>query len=92
VGFAQLVHPVLRIQRMHLQRRNMHQKTRADEFVVLLVIAKHVADVLAQEALDALPELLDAIHIGLRHSPGSVWSIGNARLELRDPLLHREIP
>src|SRR5476649_931359 len=35
----------------------------SDELVVLVVIAQHVADVLAQEALDALAKLLHALDV-----------------------------
>src|SRR5256885_10148309 len=35
--------------------------------LVLLVVAYHVAGVLAEEALDALAELLRALHVDLRH-------------------------
>jgi len=40
------------------------------------VVAKHVADVLAEEALDALPEFLDPVHVGLCHPPGAVRASG----------------
>ena len=48
--------------------------------LVLLVVAQHVAHVLAQEALDALPEFLHAVHVALLHAPGAVGRIGRARL------------
>ena len=60
---------------MHLERRGVDQETRADELLVLVVIAQHVADVLAQEALDALAELLHAIDVRLRHAPGAVGGV-----------------
>jgi len=54
-----LVAPVPGVQRMHFELGDPHQEARAGEcLLVLLVIADHVADVLAQEALDALAELL----------------------------------
>ena len=40
--------------------------------VVLVVIAQDVADVLAQEALDALAEFLHAVDVFLGHAPGAV--------------------
>ena len=56
------------VQRVHVQFGDPHQETRAGErLLVLLVVADHVADVLAQEALDALAELLGALHVDLRH-------------------------
>ena len=43
--------------------------------VVLVVVAQDVADVLAQEALDALAELLDAVDVLLLHAPGAVGGV-----------------
>ena len=68
----QLRDAVLGVQRVHLQRRRVDQEARADELVVLVVVAQHVADVLAQEALDALAELLHALDVFLLHAPGAV--------------------
>jgi hypothetical protein len=47
--------------------REPDHEARPDELVLLVVVAQHVADVLAQVALDALPELLDAVDILLHH-------------------------
>src|SRR2546430_8884532 len=77
---------------MLLQRRNINQKARADEFGVLSMVAQDMADVLAEKALDAFPEFLDAIDVLLRHPPGAIRSIRGARLESLDLLLHLEIP
>ena len=50
---------VQRVQRMHVEFGLTHQIPRAGErLLVLFVITHHVAGVLAQEALDALAELL----------------------------------
>src|SRR3990172_8868191 len=50
---------VVGVQRVHVQLRQPHEEARAGEGrLVLLVVADDVADVLAQEALDALAELL----------------------------------
>ena len=40
--------------------------------LVLVVIAQHVAHVLAQKALDALPEFLHAVDVLLLHAPRAV--------------------
>ena len=88
----QFLEAILGVERMHLERGGVNQKARPDEFVVLPVIAQDVADVLAEEALDALAELLDAIDVGLRHAPGAVRRVGRARLERPDFFLHAEIP
>ena len=45
------------------------------------MIAQHVADVLAEEALDALAELLHALDVRLRHPPRAVGGVGRPRLE-----------
>ena len=59
--------------------------------LVHVVIAQDVAHVLAQEALDALAELLDAIDFFLAHPPGAVRLLG-LRLERRDPLVDLVVP
>ncbi len=64
---------------MHLERGHVDEKPRPDELVVLVMVAQHVAHILAQEALDALPELLDAIDVGLGDAPRTVGRIGRAR-------------
>src|SRR4051812_30011253 len=50
--------PIVRVERVHLQRGQPHEEARPGEGrLVVLVITDDVADVLAQEALDALVEL-----------------------------------
>ena len=88
----QLGDAVLGVERVHLQRGDVDQEARADELVVLVVVAQHVADVLAQEALDALAELLHAVDVLLLHAPGAVRRVGRARLERLDLLLDLEVP
>src|SRR6266404_7792135 len=53
---AQFFEAILGIERMHLERGGVNEKARADEFVVLAMVAQDVADVLAKEALDTFPE------------------------------------
>ena len=48
-------------------------------FVVLVVVAQDVADVLAEEALDALAEFLHAVDVLLLHAPGAVRRVRRAR-------------
>ena len=72
---------ILRIERMHFERRGVDQKARADELLVLVMLAQNVAHVLAQEALDALAEFLHAVHVHLLHAPRAVRRVGRARLE-----------
>ena len=84
--------PVFRVERVHLQRGGIDQKTRADELIVLVVVAQHVADVLAEKTFDALAEFLHAVHVRLLHPPGAVRGVGLARLELLDLCLDAKIP
>src|SRR5438874_7103751 len=54
---------VVAVQRMHFQRREANEKPRPSKaLLIALVVANDVADVLAQEALDALVELLYPVH------------------------------
>src|SRR5262245_60409449 len=46
------------IERVHFKRSRVDEKSRTDELAVLVVVAQHVADVLAQKTLDALAKLL----------------------------------
>src|SRR5271166_1321624 len=77
---------------MHFQCRGKNQKARADEFLVLVMVAQHMTDVLAQEAFDALAKFLDAVNVPLCHAPGAVRRVGRARLEFLDFFLYPVIP
>ena len=79
------------VERVHLQAGEADHEARADEPVLAVAIAEHVAHVLAQEALDALPELLHAIDVFLVHA---VLAVGVARLRLERPdaLVLRVVP
>ena len=92
VLLPQVRDPVFGVERVHLERRDVHQEPRADELVVHAMLPQDVADVLTQEALDALPVLLHPVDVGLIHPPGPVGSIGRARLERLDPSLDPEVP
>src|SRR5258708_3771486 len=72
---------VVRVQRMHLERRVADEHPRAGEGrLVLLVVADDVAGVLAEEALDALVELLDPVDVLLVH-PARAVGLLRLRLE-----------
>ena len=60
---------VLAVDRVHLEPGDPHEEARAGELVLQLVGAQHVADVLAEEALDALAELLHAVDVVLLPAP-----------------------
>ena len=78
---------------MHLEAREPDHEARTDEagLFAAVAIAQHVADVLAQVALDALAELLDAIDVLLIHAMRAV-GLARPRLELRDPLVLDVVP
>jgi hypothetical protein len=82
-----------RIQRMHLERREADHEARADEGALLaaVVVTQDVADVLAEIAPDALPELLHPVDVFLVHAV-RVVGLTRARLELRDALVLRVVP
>ena len=74
----------MRVERVHVQLGDPHEEARAGErLLVLLVVADDVADVLAQEALDALAELLDALDVDLLHPVLARLAVGRRR-ERRD--------
>jgi len=52
------------------------------------VLAKHVADVLAEEALDALAKFLHAVDVALVHFPFDAGT----RLERRNLPVHLVVP
>src|SRR4029077_12132893 len=89
---SQIFHAIAYIQRMHFERRRIHQKSRADELLVHLMVAQDVADILTEIALDALAKLLHPIDILLGNAPGAIGRVGRPRLEPGDALLHLVIP
>src|SRR5262249_21134824 len=58
---------------MHFQAGNTDEKSWAAEIFLLVMVAQHVADILAQEALDAFAEFLNAVNIFLIHLPVGAW-------------------
>src|ERR1051326_257471 len=90
--FRELFKAILRIKRMHLQRSDINEKSRSDKLLVLIVLAKDVANILTQKTLNALSEFLHPIHVLLLHSPTSIRRIRRARLEFFNLLLNPEIP
>src|SRR2546428_3047590 len=62
-----------RVERVHVEAGQLDEEARPRErALVLLVVADDVADVLAEEALDALVELLDAVDVLLHHPVGAI--------------------
>src|SRR3990170_3610152 len=74
--------PVGGVQGGHLQLRQPHEPAGAAEhLLVLRVVADDVTDILAEEALDALAELLPAVDIDLHDAVAAAGPIGRSRLE-----------
>src|SRR5262249_36821745 len=62
-----------RVEGMHVEAGQLDEESRARKrALVLLVVADHVTHVLAEEALDALVEFLNAIDVLLHHPIGAV--------------------
>src|SRR5918994_4593996 len=80
------------VDRVHLERSVVDEKSRPDERIVQPVIPQHVAHVLAQETFDALPEFLDAVNVALIHAPVAVGVLGPPWRERLDLLLHLVVP
>ena len=79
---SQFLDPIFRVERMHFERGGVNEKARPDELVVHVMVAQHMADVLAKKALDAFAEFLHAIDVLLCHPPRAVGGIWRPRLEL----------
>ena len=88
VVILQILQPVVSIQRMHLERRRTNQKPRPDEIRVHVMVAQNMANILAQETLDAFAEFLHPVHVFLLHPPTAIRRVRFPRLELPDRLLH----
>jgi hypothetical protein len=54
---------------MHVEAGDTEEEARAVEARTLVVVAEHVADVLAEEALDALAVLVEALDVPGRNPP-----------------------
>src|SRR5437899_12473208 len=76
---SQFFDTILGIERMHLQRGDVNQKPRPNESLVHLVVAQHMADVLAKKAFDTFAEFLYTIDIFLLNSPCTVSRIRMSR-------------
>ena len=70
--------PVGLVDRVHLQAGRPDEEARAHERLLGLVVAQDVADVLAQEALDALAVFLDPLDVLLLPAPVLLRDVGRA--------------
>src|SRR5438270_4780796 len=73
---------------MHLKRSCADKETWSSKFLLLAVVAQDVADVLAEEAFDALAKFRYAIDIALVHLPLGV----RTRLEGRNFAIDLVVP
>src|SRR5262249_4463289 len=80
------------IERVHLEAGDADKEARSGEAILLIVIAQHVAHVLAQEALDAFAKLLHPVDVFLLHAPGAVRRVGRPRLEGGDAFVYLIVP
>ena len=92
VVVLQIRDAIFGIERMHFQRSGVQQEAGSDELVMLVMIAQHMANVLAEKTLDALSEFLYAIDVFLHHCPRSVGVIWFSWLKWFDLLLDAEVP
>ena len=70
------------VERVHLERGDADEEARAEVAALQVVVAQDVADVLAEEALDALAELRDAVDVLLLHAPVGVRLRRNGGMRL----------
>ena len=56
------------------------------------MVPQHVADILAEEALDTFAEFLHPVYIFLRDPPGAIFGIRGAWFEFLDLLFDLEVP
>ena len=82
----------MRVERVHLESRSIDQMARAHELIEHLVLAQHVAHILAEKTLDALPKFLHPLDVGLEHAPRSIRRVRRTRRELLDAQLCAKIP
>ena len=61
----QITRAILGVDRIHFEGGGVDEVARPDELVEEVMLAQHVADVLAQKTLDALPELLHPFDVHL---------------------------
>src|SRR5262249_52733710 len=74
---------VCAVERMHFEAGGTDEEARSAERFVLLMIAEHVADVLAKKAFNAFAKFLDTVDVALIHFPFDIL----ARLEGGDFLV-----
>ena len=63
--FSEFRDAIFNIERMHLQRRCIYQKTRPYKFIVEMMLPKNMADILAEKTFDALAKFLNPLDITL---------------------------
>ena len=69
---------------MHIEVGQLNHLARAVEGVLAVVVTQHVADILAEEAFDALSELLDTVHVDLLNYERR-WRVGVHAISFQRP-------
>src|SRR5262245_40826088 len=72
VRIFQIARAPLHVERIHLERRRVHEMPRTDELREHAMVTQYVTHILTEKTLDALAELLHALSVDLSHSPGAV--------------------
>ncbi len=80
------------VERVHIECCGVDEVAGAGELGVLVVLAKDVANVLTEEALDALTELLNSLDVFLTDAPRAVGGVGLSWFEGFDRFLDGEVP
>ena len=71
----QFFQPVFSVNWVHFQGSGVNEESRSDELVMKIVFPKDMADILAEEALNTLPKLLDVVNVFLFHPPRTIFGI-----------------
>src|SRR5205823_8249468 len=78
---------------MHLEARDTGHEPRSVEDAFTVVVPQHMADVLAEEALDAFAEFGDTVNVNLLHAPRlAAGEVLLARRERWDLLVDLVVP
>src|ERR1700761_4494938 len=77
---------------MHFKRGSMNQQPRADELLMLVVLAQDVTHILTEKTLDALAKFLHPLDVGLLHAPCAVWQVWRPGPKFLDRHLRPVVP
>lgn len=92
IRILQFFESVLSVNWVHFQGSGVNEESRSDELVMKIVFSEDMADILAEEAFDAFPKLLDMIDVFLFHPPRAIFGIRGSRREGFHLLFNSEVP